>query len=171
MQGATECNISKDGNRYWSWTETHRTTLHRSNQTNSGHWRWKCGIQSKIQRRSRFALKIYRCYYFNFEKFNISKWFQSLEPTIRWTRNNEPIKPSQRLESGYANGEAWLKFSDLRQEDVADYKCEAVNPAGKASTVANLVLKRNNFYRFGTHQGSVLSMKPPNWILIRKVVA
>ena len=43
---------------------------------------------------------------------------------------------------GNANGEAWLRISDARQEHVAEYKCEANNPAGKATTVANLVLKR-----------------------------
>jgi hypothetical protein len=52
------------------------------------------------------------------------------------------VKPSNRLETGYGNGEAWLKLTSLSQEDVAEYKCEAVNPAGKATTVANLVLKR-----------------------------
>lgn len=68
-----------------------------------------------------------------------------LEPTIRWSRNNEPVKPGKNLETGHANGEAWLKLSGLSQEDVAEYKCEAINPAGKATTIANLVLKRNTF--------------------------
>ena len=40
------------------------------------------------------------------------------------------------------NGEATLKIESVRQEDVAEYKVEASNPAGKASSVANLVLTR-----------------------------
>lgn len=47
-----------------------------------------------------------------------------------------------KMEAGHGNGEAWLKMSALSQEDVAEYKCEAVNPAGKATTIANLVLRR-----------------------------
>lgn len=67
-----------------------------------------------------------------------------LEPSIRWYRNNEPIKTGARsnAETGYSNGEAWLKLSDLSQKDVAEYKCDASNPAGKATTVASLVLQR-----------------------------
>ncbi|KHJ92867.1 hypothetical protein OESDEN_07232 [Oesophagostomum dentatum] len=38
--------------------------------------------------------------------------------------------------------EATLKISACQQEDVAEYKIEASNPAGKASSVANLVLTR-----------------------------
>ncbi|CAJ0586229.1 unnamed protein product, partial [Mesorhabditis spiculigera] len=61
------------------------------------------------------------------------------EPTIRWYRNNEPIK-----KSGYSvsqkDGTATLTIQSPRQEDVAEYKVEASNPAGKASSVANLVL-------------------------------
>uniref|UniRef100_A0A915DZ78 Ig-like domain-containing protein n=1 Tax=Ditylenchus dipsaci TaxID=166011 RepID=A0A915DZ78_9BILA len=63
------------------------------------------------------------------------------EPSIRWSRNNEPVKPSRNMETGHGNGEAWLKLTGLSQEDVAEYKCEAINPAGKATTIANLVLK------------------------------
>lgn len=73
-----------------------------------------------------------------------------LEPSIRWYRNNEPVKTGGRSnsETGNSNGEAWLKISKLSQEDVAEYKCDAINPAGKATTVANLVLKRKIIFKF-----------------------
>lgn len=40
--------------------------------------------------------------------------------------------------------EATLKIAACQQEDVAEYKIEASNPAGKASSVANLVLTRKS---------------------------
>ncbi|ETN87097.1 hypothetical protein NECAME_01255 [Necator americanus] len=62
------------------------------------------------------------------------------EPTIRWYRNNEPIKRSAGYEVSQSKDEAILKVSSCQQEDVGEYKVEASNPAGKASSVANLVL-------------------------------
>uniref|UniRef100_A0A158P8T2 Titin n=1 Tax=Angiostrongylus cantonensis TaxID=6313 RepID=A0A158P8T2_ANGCA len=62
------------------------------------------------------------------------------EPTIRWYRNNEPIRRSPRCEVTQSHDEVTLKISSCQQEDVAEYKVEASNPAGKASSVANLVL-------------------------------
>nr|CAD2187171.1 unnamed protein product [Meloidogyne enterolobii] len=70
-----------------------------------------------------------------------AKYTGEPEPTIRWSRNNEPIKRNDRVDFGNAEGDAWLRISGLTQEDVAEYKCEAINPVGRASTVANLVLK------------------------------
>ncbi|CAD5224125.1 unnamed protein product [Bursaphelenchus okinawaensis] len=60
---------------------------------------------------------------------------------VRWYRNNEPIKPGRSYETGHSAGEAWLKIASVSQEHAAEFKCEASNPAGKASTVANLVIK------------------------------
>ncbi|UMM33610.1 hypothetical protein L5515_007025 [Caenorhabditis briggsae] len=62
------------------------------------------------------------------------------EPTIRWYRNNEPVKHSDGYEISQSKGEAILRISGTKNEDVAEYKVEASNPAGKASSVANLVL-------------------------------
>uniref|UniRef100_A0AC34RNM7 Ig-like domain-containing protein n=1 Tax=Panagrolaimus sp. JU765 TaxID=591449 RepID=A0AC34RNM7_9BILA len=70
-----------------------------------------------------------------------AKYNGAPEPTIRWYRNNEPIKPGRNYETGHGNGEAWLKITSCSQDDVAEYKVDASNPAGKAATVANLVLK------------------------------
>lgn len=55
------------------------------------------------------------------------------------------MKASDRVDFGHAEGQAWLRISGLMNEDVAEYKCEAVNPVGKAQSVANLVLKREFF--------------------------
>ncbi|KAI6230227.1 Hemicentin-1 [Aphelenchoides fujianensis] len=64
------------------------------------------------------------------------------EPMISWFRNNEPIlKSRQGYEMGHANGDCWLKIASVGQDHVAEFKVEASNPAGKASSVANLVLK------------------------------
>lgn len=52
------------------------------------------------------------------------------------------MKANDRVDFGNAEGQAWLRISGLMNEDVAEYKCEAVNPIGKAQSVANLVLKR-----------------------------
>uniref|UniRef100_A0A914Q845 Ig-like domain-containing protein n=1 Tax=Panagrolaimus davidi TaxID=227884 RepID=A0A914Q845_9BILA len=70
-----------------------------------------------------------------------AKYSGQPEPTIRWYRNNEPIKPSRNHDIGNGNGEAWLKISECNQDDVAEYKVDAINPAGKAATVANLVVR------------------------------
>lgn len=68
--------------------------------------------------------------------------FFFLDPTIRWYRNNEPLKKSKFFTVTQANGEAVFRISECYQEDVAEYKVEAVNPAGKATSIANLVLAR-----------------------------
>lgn len=39
-------------------------------------------------------------------------------------------------------GEAKLRITMCYPDDVAEYKCEATNPAGKATSVANLLLQR-----------------------------
>ncbi|CAI4222564.1 unnamed protein product [Auanema sp. JU1783] len=84
------------------------------------------------------------------------------EPTIRWYRNNEPIKKSSAYQVSQTNGEATLKISGARQEDVAEYKVEASNPAGKASSVANLVLtpKAGRINKTATGGASKTSDKP-----------
>ena len=74
-----------------------------------------------------------------------AKYSGTPEPTLRWYRNNEPIKPSRTHEIGNGNGEAWLKIASATQDDVAEYKVDAINPAGKAATVANLVVRRKFF--------------------------
>ena len=74
-----------------------------------------------------------------------AKFSGNPEPTIRWYRNNEPIKLGRNYETGHSNGEAWLKIASCNQDDVAEYKIDASNPAGKAASVANLVLKRKFF--------------------------
>lgn len=63
------------------------------------------------------------------------------EPMIRWYRNNEPIKKTKYFEMSQGKGEAILRITTCYQDDVAEYKCEATNPAGKATSVANLLLK------------------------------
>uniref|UniRef100_A0A914WAC0 Ig-like domain-containing protein n=1 Tax=Plectus sambesii TaxID=2011161 RepID=A0A914WAC0_9BILA len=70
-----------------------------------------------------------------------AKYTGSPEPTIRWYRNNEPIKKSKFFRVEQSNGVASLDIAECYQEDVAEYKLEAINPAGKATTVANLVLQ------------------------------
>ncbi|KJH46029.1 immunoglobulin I-set domain protein [Dictyocaulus viviparus] len=69
-----------------------------------------------------------------------AKYIGFPEPIIRWYRNNEPIRKSAGYEIIQSSDEAMLKIACCRQEDVAEYKVEASNPAGKASSVANLVL-------------------------------
>ncbi|CAG9532190.1 unnamed protein product [Cercopithifilaria johnstoni] len=63
------------------------------------------------------------------------------EPMIRWYRNNEPIKKTKYFEMNQGKGEATLRITKCCQDDVAEYKCEATNPAGKATSVANLLLQ------------------------------
>ncbi|VDO46957.1 unnamed protein product [Brugia timori] len=65
----------------------------------------------------------------------------SPEPMIRWYRNNEPIKKTKYFEMSQGKGEAVLRITKCYQDDVAEYKCEATNPAGKATSVANLLLQ------------------------------
>ncbi|VDO41301.1 unnamed protein product [Onchocerca flexuosa] len=65
----------------------------------------------------------------------------SPEPMIRWYRNNEPIKKTKYFEMSQSKGEAVLRITKCYQDDVAEYKCEATNPAGKATSVANLLLQ------------------------------
>lgn len=65
---------------------------------------------------------------------------------IRWYRNNEPIKKTKYFEMSQNKGEAILRITKCYQDDVAEYKCEATNPAGKATSVANLLLQRKYSY-------------------------
>uniref|UniRef100_A0A0N5ALN5 Immunoglobulin I-set domain protein n=1 Tax=Syphacia muris TaxID=451379 RepID=A0A0N5ALN5_9BILA len=64
-------------------------------------------------------------------------------PTIRWYRNNEPLKSSKYYVISQDNNEAVLRILECYQEDVGEYKCEAVNTAGRAASVANFVLQRS----------------------------
>ncbi|VDK45179.1 unnamed protein product [Anisakis simplex] len=68
------------------------------------------------------------------------KYTGSPDPVIRWYRNNEPVKESKFLTLTQAHGEAVFRISQCYHEDVAEYKVEASNPAGKAISVANLTL-------------------------------
>ncbi|VDN06754.1 unnamed protein product [Thelazia callipaeda] len=70
-----------------------------------------------------------------------AKYSGSPEPMIRWYRNNEPIKKSKYIGMSQDKGEAFLRISQCYPDDVAEYKCEAINPAGRATTVANLLLQ------------------------------
>lgn len=70
-----------------------------------------------------------------------AKYTGDPEPMITWFRNNEPVPLNRGFEVGHANGECWLKIASVAKEHVAEYKCEASNPAGKASSVSNLVIK------------------------------
>ncbi len=74
-------------------------------------------------------------------------WRDFVEPTIHWYRNNEPIKKSKYFQFNQGNGVANLTLAECYQEDVAEYKCEAINPAGKATSVANLLLERKGRLR------------------------
>jgi hypothetical protein len=65
----------------------------------------------------------------------------NLEPTIRWYRNNEPIDSNDHIELSRSGNTASLIIRQCRSDDVCEYKCEAISPAGKAITVANLLLK------------------------------
>ncbi|VDK72603.1 unnamed protein product [Litomosoides sigmodontis] len=65
----------------------------------------------------------------------------SPEPMIRWYRNNEPVKKTKCLEISQSKGEAMLRIAKCCQDDVAEYKCEATNPAGRATSIANLLLQ------------------------------
>ncbi|GMR57574.1 hypothetical protein PMAYCL1PPCAC_27769, partial [Pristionchus mayeri] len=95
-----------------------------------------------------------------------AKFTGSPDPTIRWYRNNEPIKKSSAYVVSQANGEATLKIESARQEDVAEYKVEASNPAGKASSVANLVLAPKSGRIAGTTitRGGTSSTGAPQFI-------
>ncbi|PAV62890.1 hypothetical protein WR25_23783 isoform D [Diploscapter pachys] len=92
------------------------------------------------------------------------------EPAIRWYQNNAPVKKSSGYEVCFQgtflrrgffqmkqqNGEAILKIESVRQEDVAEYKVEASNPAGKASSVANLVLTRKKLQNFSRNSSKFI---------------
>lgn len=67
---------------------------------------------------------------------------------IRWYRNNQPIKKAKYYEMSQSNGEAILRINKCYQDDVAEYKCEASNRAGKATSVASLLLQRKSFFFF-----------------------
>lgn len=75
-------------------------------------------------------------------EFNTEFWalFYFKTSIFRY-RNNEPVRPSRGYEVGHSNGECWMKIASVANEHVAEYKCEASNPAGKASSVSNLVIK------------------------------
>ena len=71
-------------------------------------------------------------------------------------RNNEPIKKGKTYRVEQSGGVATLEILECKQEDVAEYKLEATNPAGKAASVANLVLQRPFIFLFFSHFSTLL---------------
>ena len=53
-----------------------------------------------------------------------AKYIGEPEPTIRWYRNNEPIRVNRGYETGHSNGDCWMKIASVSQDHVAEYKGE-----------------------------------------------
>uniref|UniRef100_A0A915PRJ2 Ig-like domain-containing protein n=1 Tax=Setaria digitata TaxID=48799 RepID=A0A915PRJ2_9BILA len=106
-----------------------------------------------------------------------AKYTGSPEPMIRWYRNNEPVKKSKYFEMSQGKGEAILRIIQCYQDDVAEYKCEATNPAGKATSVANLLLlpkggvvTRTTIVASSSAAGQIPTKTTANGIQSKKVV-
>ncbi|VDO27823.1 unnamed protein product [Haemonchus placei] len=88
-------------------------------------------------------------------------------PAIRWYRNNEPIKRSAGHEVGFTQpfshtamgerpcfqitqtkDEAKLTIAACQQEDVAEYKVEASNPAAKVGRIAKTTITKGGMVAY-----------------------
>ncbi|PSN29187.1 hypothetical protein C0J52_25667 [Blattella germanica] len=61
-------------------------------------------------------------------------------PELTWYRNGIEIQPTSRIVSKIFESTATLEISDVTPDDVGNYTCQASNPAGVASSTANLVV-------------------------------
>ncbi|KAJ4429601.1 hypothetical protein ANN_21787, partial [Periplaneta americana] len=62
-------------------------------------------------------------------------------PKIIWLRNNEPLKPTDKIAQTFDGETAVLEIRNAdSEEDAGDYKCLASNPVGKASHGAKVTV-------------------------------
>ncbi|KAK0423255.1 hypothetical protein QR680_008049 [Steinernema hermaphroditum] len=67
---------------------------------------------------------------------------QESHPTIQWFKDDKPVQLGDHvLVEQTDDGKLKITIHNATQEDVGAYRCEAVNKAGKADTVAKLDLK------------------------------
>ncbi|KAK3703484.1 hypothetical protein RRG08_024788 [Elysia crispata] len=62
------------------------------------------------------------------------------EPNIEWFQNGQMLKSDDAVKLSFRRGEAKLEIAESVPEDEGDYVCKATNPAGVASTKANIIV-------------------------------
>lgn len=88
-------------------------------------------------------------------------------PEITWLRNNEPLKPSDRVKQIYDGENIELTIEKANpEEDSGDYKCVASNPVGKVSHGARIIVEVENVKftkklkkTVGIQEGQTLTLK------------
>lgn len=61
-------------------------------------------------------------------------------PEVAWYRNEVLLQPSENIQINVTEEAVTLEFGSVQPQDVAIYSCKAINPAGVASSTANLVI-------------------------------
>jgi hypothetical protein len=78
------------------------------------------------------------------------------EPEIKWFRNGQLLKPSDRIGiEQLPGGECRLTIKDCSMTDEGIYRCEASNPHGTAKTQATGHVEGCCRWRHGTWNGNV----------------
>lgn len=66
-------------------------------------------------------------------------------PEVAWYKNETLLQPSERVTVNVTEDIIMLEFASVQPQDVAIYSCKAINPAGVATSTANLVILGTNF--------------------------
>lgn len=66
-------------------------------------------------------------------------------PEVAWYKNETLLQPSERVTVNVTEDIITLEFASVQPQDVAIYSCKAINPAGVATSTANLVILGTNF--------------------------
>ena len=62
------------------------------------------------------------------------------EPVIEWLKDDEPVKPDNRIKTYFDSEVCRLTISDTVADDEGEYKCSATNELGSASCSAELLV-------------------------------
>lgn len=66
-------------------------------------------------------------------------------PEVAWYKNETLLQPSERVTVTVTEDIITLEFASVQPQDVAIYSCKAINPAGVATSTANLVILGTDF--------------------------
>ena len=66
-------------------------------------------------------------------------------PDVKWYKNGVEIHPNDAMEMSFNNNRAALIVKQALEADAGRYTCTARNPAGTASSTADLVVRRTQF--------------------------
>ena len=75
-------------------------------------------------------------------------------PTLQWYHNGETLRGDRYIVINYNDGVSELFITEVTEDDVGMFMCEAVNPLGRATTVAQLTITTGIVF----HRALIISM-------------